>query len=527
MALPSDEITATNNDEVNASSSDLKPLMEQDEIEDIDTLVSEMNLENRPSTEQSISISSEEMNEENLKNKRQDRLKTRSVSFAPTVEEFEIPSRYDSSYISSRPSLDYIDALVESYTLQSLCHLYPLTEEKKYVPKTTRTRLNPNWREHRIRHLMNKLEELSLWDREEELKVAQAQFLREQKLEQIQDRQRNHDLCLNLMRQRHESEMESAVLLDRAVSCINDENTSATIAQAMNSASPMNILAYDLPTPPYSLKRRVQQEQEKIPIYKTPIGRYRQFERNMNNKLEKINEKLQPDWKIMRAYHTSIPPTFVPLFSETYTKLLSIPETYSSNRYNQYHYGKGSCLHQSSPHASSPDYETRLRSHSNRDVRVPFKDEATDDHTSYHDNDNDDDDDCNHSRLGSRSSKRQTNLTSNTTLSLYDHSPSINSTREYSFIRSPQPISNSIHQRSLNDDLNAITQYPVETGRTILRNITNSSNVMSTKNRSSSVPSNKRVMFIEHNDDDEENFNYNKSSRMLYQPESLSLSSNR
>jgi hypothetical protein len=52
---------------------------------------------------------------------------------------------------------------------------------------------------------------------------------------------------------------------------------------------------------------------------------------------------------------------------------------------------------------------------------------------------------------------------------------------------------------------------------------------MSTKNRSSSVPSNKRVMFIEHNDDDddEENFNYNKSSRMLYQPELLSLSSNR
>ncbi|CAF4796154.1 unnamed protein product, partial [Rotaria magnacalcarata] len=59
---------------------------------------------------------------------------------------------------------------------------------------------------------MNKLEELSLWDREEELKVIQAQFLREQKLEQIQDRQRNHDLCLQLMRQRHESEIESAVL---------------------------------------------------------------------------------------------------------------------------------------------------------------------------------------------------------------------------------------------------------------------------------------------------------------------------
>ena len=117
--------------------------------------------------------------------------------------------------------------------------------------KQHRTRLNPNWREHRIRHLMNKLEELSLWDREEELKASQAQFLREQKLEQIQDRQRNHDLCLNLMRQRHESEMESAVLLDRGANGINDENTSATIARAMNLASPANVLAYDLPTPPY------------------------------------------------------------------------------------------------------------------------------------------------------------------------------------------------------------------------------------------------------------------------------------
>jgi hypothetical protein len=512
MALTFDEIAATNNDEVNSSSSGHKPPIEQEEIDT--PPVSEMTLEERPSMEKSISISSEERNEENLKSKRQDRKLARSVSFAPTVEEFEIPSRYDPSYISSRPSLDYIDALVESYKLQSLVHLYPLNEEKKYVPKTTRTHLNPNWREHRIRHLMNKLEELSLWDREEELKVAQAQFLREQKLEQIQDRQRNHDLCLNLMRQRHESEMESAVLLDRVAIGINDENTSATIAQTMNLASPANVLAYDLPTPPYSLKRHVREEQEKIPIYKTPIGRYRQFERNMNNKLEKINEKLKPDWKVMRGYspyRTAIPPTVVPLFSETYTALLSLPETYSSNRY---HHGYQSTLQ----HAASPDYETRRRSHSNRDVRVPLKDEITDDN----DND-DDDDDYNHSRLGSSSLKRQTNQTSNAALSLYDYSPSMNTIREYSFIRSPQPISNSIHQRSLNDDLNAITQFPAETGRAILRNITNNaSNVMSAKIRSSSVPTNKRVMFVEqNNDDDDENFNYNKSSRML------SLSSNR
>ncbi|CAF4700871.1 unnamed protein product, partial [Rotaria magnacalcarata] len=79
------------------------------------------------------------------------------------------------------------------------------------VPKTSHSRINPNWREHRTRRLMNRLEELSLWDREEELKASQAQALREQKWEQILDRQRNHDLCLSLMRQRHESEMESAI----------------------------------------------------------------------------------------------------------------------------------------------------------------------------------------------------------------------------------------------------------------------------------------------------------------------------
>ena len=246
----------------------------------------------------------------------------------------------------------------------------------------------------------------------------------------------------------------------------------------------------------------------------------------MNNKLEKINQKLQPDREIMRAYspyRTSIPPTVVPLFSETYSALLSVPDTYSSNRYNQYHYGVASYLHQSPQHASSPDYETRLRSHSNRDVRVPLK-EQINDNTNYDDDDND----YNNSRLSSSPSRRPTNLVSNTALSLYDYSPSANTSREYSLIHSRQPISNSIHQRSLNDDLNAITQFSNETSKNILRNITESSNGLLTKTRSSSVPTNKRVTFIDQDDDhDEENYNYNKSSRMIYQPELISLSSTR
>ena len=497
MALSTDEVAATNNDEANVSSSDQEFPMEQEEAGEPDSSPSAMFVDEGSSLEKSISVSSEEMDEKPLENKRQQRSITRSVSFAPMVEEIEIPSRYDPSYISPRPPMDYLDALVESYRVQTASHLYPLyEEEKKYVPKTTRTRLSPNWREHRIRHLMNKLEELSLWDREEELKVSQAQFLREQKLEQIHDRQRNHDLCLNLMRQRHESEMESAVLLDRAATSVNDEVTNATIARAINLASPTSA------TLPYTLKRRVRQHEEKIPIYQTAAGRYRQFEATMNHKLEKINEKSPTDWRIVRgysSYRTPIPPTVVPLFSETYTALLALPDAYSSNRHKQSYY-------RSSPiHAASPDYETRLRSHSNRDVRVPLKEETTDDEDSHYDTDDD---------YRSNSLRRSTNLTSNLTSS----SPFTSGTRDFSFIHSPQPTSNSVHQRSLNDDLNAITKFAVENSKAILRDITDSSNVMSTtKMRSSPASTNKRVMFAKHNLNDEENWNSNRSSRMSYQ----------
>ncbi|CAF2008290.1 unnamed protein product [Rotaria magnacalcarata] len=408
----------------------------------------------------SISSSSDERNKENLDRKRQNRLKSRSVSFAPMVEEFEIPSSRHSSFESSHQSIDFIDVLVESYKLQTANNFFSLNEQKPYIPKTTRTRVNPNWREHRIRRLMNKLEELSLWDREEELKVTQAQFLREQKLEQIQDRQRNHDLCLQLMRQRHESEIESAVLLDRSANSINDEITNATIAQTMNLASQKNTLGYGLSIPPPILKRRVLQEHDdKLINLKTPIGRYRRFETTMNNKLEKINENLQPDQQILRAhssFHTSIPPTVVPLFSETHLGLLSLPNIYSSNRYNQYPYDVTLHLHQSSPpHASSPDHEIRRRSHSTRDVRVPLKEQMNDNNKYASD------DEYNQSRLNS--------------------SPSIRSTN-----------------------------------KNILESTTESSNGVSRKNRSTSVPINKRVKFLRQDYDQEENFRSNKSSNMIF-----------
>jgi len=525
---------------------------------------------------------------------------SRSVNFASTVEEFDTPnlgstnsnktstrSTYSSSKTSRRP-VDFIDTLVESYKLETSGNTSPIKEEKKYVPKTNRSRLNPNWREHRTRHLMNKLEELSLWDREEELKASQAQALREQKWEQIQDRQRNHDLCLNLMRQRHESEMESAILLDRGANIVNDENTNATIARAMNISSPANVLAYDLPTPPHTLKRRIKQEQDPEATLKTPIGRYRQFETSMDNKLDKINQKLKPDIEIMRAYspyRTSIPATTTPLFSETYTALLSVPDTYSSNKYNQYHYGVAPHLH-----SASPDYEARIRSYSNRDVRVPLKEQANDynylddenldennrskyidyDHyTKYRTNpvENDyyskyrsnsiepeyqskyrsnptdeelfakyrsnpiDDEPLNkyRSTLDYSPPRRTTSMASPTASALYDLSTVANTPREFSFIHSRQPTSTSVHLRSLNDDLNAITRFSTETSKKILQNLTDPSDDHLSKSTRSSASTRKNVSFPD--DDDLDGDNYTSryySSKTTQQPvEILSLSATR
>ena len=477
MAFVTDEVLSTEHDQAE-SSSDAQLPVDNEEVEQLGASINE-----EPQLQAQLSLGSnpeDDIKEAHQVSKRRDQFKARSVSFAPTVEEFEIPAR--SSFSSDHASNDFLDALVESYRVQSSTHLYPLYEEKPYVPKTNRTRLNPNWREHRTRHLMNKLEELSLWDREEEMKASQAQFLREQKLEQIQDRQRNHDLCLHLMRQRHESEMESAVLLDRAATGANDELTRSTIAQAMHLASPAgHVLGYDLPMPPLALKRRVQHEQEQLSSPKTPIGRFRQFETTMSNKQEKINDKLQPDREIMRAfspYYTSIPPTVVPLFSETYARLLALPETYSSNKYNQYHYGVTSCFHPPQ-HASSPDYETRLRLYSNRDVRVPLKDHSSDD-------DNDDEDQRGNSRRRRLSPRSSSSPVGRANQSLLYSRP---------------PTSHTIHQRSLNDDLNAIT-------------------------RSSSSSHKSHVPFIDL-DHAEDNAKYQQFSKMKYQPEILSLPSTR
>ncbi|CAF1638600.1 unnamed protein product [Adineta ricciae] len=487
MALTSKETSETNTDEVNSTASNDKTAMEQEEIEHMDSFVAD----EEPIHLSVASLESENESRESCDSSNRTLSKTRSVSFAPMVEEYEIPAR---SSISSDCSTDFLDALVESYKLQTSVNLGSVPEEKKYIRRTTHLRSNPNWREHRIRRLMNRLEELTLWDREEELKASQAQSLRSQKLEQIHDRQRNNDLCLQLMRQRHESEMESAVLLDQQANPVNKENIHAIISRTMNLTSPSDAQDYNLPNPPYQLKRRIEKEEEAMTHLKTPIGRYRRFENNMNTKLEKINQNFKPDWQIMRAYNpycTSIPANVVPLFHETYASLLSIPDAYSRQ----------------SSHASSPDCEARVQARANRDVRVPLKDHSTDNS----DNDDDDDDNGKHrgknSRLSFSPARRSTSATPSSSSSKYD----------YSYVNSRQIPSNNIYRRSFHDDFNSLTYYSYETHDRHLPTRLESSNDKSTsKSRSSSIPANRRINFNHH---DSEHF------KKSYQPTMVSLSS--
>ncbi|CAF4783109.1 unnamed protein product, partial [Rotaria magnacalcarata] len=54
------------------------------------------------------------------------------------------------------------------------------------------------------------------------------------------------------------------------------------------------------------------------------------------------------------------------------------------------------------------------------------------------------------------------------------------------------------------------------TNKNILESTTESSNGVSRKNRSTSVPTNKRVKFLRQDYDQEENFRSNKSSNMIF-----------
>lgn len=64
-------------------------------------------------------------------------------------------------------------------------------------------------REHRQRRLINKLEQFELWDMEQEQKQKQYEIAREQRYKNIMDRLQTQDFVVNVMKQRHNSELEA------------------------------------------------------------------------------------------------------------------------------------------------------------------------------------------------------------------------------------------------------------------------------------------------------------------------------
>ncbi|CAF1552109.1 unnamed protein product [Rotaria magnacalcarata] len=150
MALTSDDVSSCRNDlissrnkvddeneEIKSNETPLSTTIDQKEKSCSTSNTIEPKREST-SIKSSMSISSsDEMNKENLDKKRQNRLKSRSVSLALMVEEFEIPSSRHSSFESSHQSIDVIDILVENYKLQTANNLFSLNE-----PKTVYTENN-------------------------------------------------------------------------------------------------------------------------------------------------------------------------------------------------------------------------------------------------------------------------------------------------------------------------------------------------------------------------------------------------
>lgn len=149
-------------------------------------------------------------NEEDLQptkpTEKRSKSKSRSVSFNPNVELFEIPSRTELVELEKLSRRDFLDVLFESYRLETSSSFPSFSlDEKKYVPRTSRSRSNPQWRQDRIKSFTDKIEDFQLWNRDEERKTSREEFSRREKLEQIRDRLRNQDVSLQLMRHRHQT----------------------------------------------------------------------------------------------------------------------------------------------------------------------------------------------------------------------------------------------------------------------------------------------------------------------------------
>jgi len=125
-------------------------------------------------------------------------------------------------------------------------------------------------RENRQKRLVNKLEQFELWDMEQEQKQRQYELAREQRYKNIMERLKSQDICVNLMKRRHESDLETTRDLE---TYLNDH----LYVDAMDDA------------------------QKNV---KGPVSQYRKFQSEMDTKLNTLHndiETLNPRPRIEQA----------------------------------------------------------------------------------------------------------------------------------------------------------------------------------------------------------------------------------
>lgn len=113
-------------------------------------------------------------------------------------------------------------------------------------------------REHRQKRLINRLEQFELWDIEQEKKHKQYDLAREQRYKTIVERLKSQEFCVNLMKKRHESDLETSRELE---TYSNDH------------------LYFDALDDPKTQ-------------YKGPVSQYRKFQNEMDSKLRTLQHDI-------------------------------------------------------------------------------------------------------------------------------------------------------------------------------------------------------------------------------------------
>lgn len=124
-------------------------------------------------------------------------------------------------------------------------------------------------RDHRQKRLVNKLEQFELWDMEQEHKQKQFEQARDQRYKNIVDRLKCQEFCVNMMKKRHESDIETSRELDS----YGNDNMYHDESDAKNK-------------------------------YHGTMNQYRKFQYDMDNKLKTLQQDLDylnPRHKIEQA----------------------------------------------------------------------------------------------------------------------------------------------------------------------------------------------------------------------------------